>query len=128
MLGQGTEMLVTTMYEVIKTIAGITSYITNEFLAIVVYWVIIVFLSVAMLGIVGIGLFIVGRKYYNFFIECQKDELTVLVCLMDLALMIFLAESIKVFLSVNIVIMGIVLFGIYCLLRGVIEMKDEDIQ
>lgn len=54
--------------------------------------------------------------------------MTVFVCEMDLALMIFLAESIKVFLSVNIVIMGIVLFGIYCLLRGVIEMKDEDIQ
>ena len=79
MLGQGTEMLVTTMYEAIKTIAGITSYIPNESLTKVVYWVIIVFLSMAMLGIVGIGLFIVGRKYYNFFIEYQKDELTVFV-------------------------------------------------
>ena len=128
MLGQGTEMLVTTMYETIKTIAGITSYIPNEFLAIAVYWVIIVFLSLAMLGIVGIGLFIVGRKYYNFFIEYQKDELTVFVCLMDLALMVFADKLIKSVFSVNIVIMGIILFCIYSLIRGVIEMKDKDAQ
>ena len=89
MLGQGTEMLFFTMYEAIKTIAGITSYIPKDFWAMVVYWAIIVFLSVAMLGIVGIGLFIVGRKYYSFFVEYQKDELTVVVCLMDLALMVF---------------------------------------
>ena len=30
MLGQGTEMLVITMYEAIKTISGITSYIPNN--------------------------------------------------------------------------------------------------
>ena len=128
MLGQGTEMLFFTMYEAIKTIAGITSYIPNEFLAIVVYWVIIVFLSVAMLGIVGIGLFIVGRKYYSFFVEYQKNELTVFVCLMDLALMVFADELIKSVFSVNIVIMGIILFCIYSLIRGVIEMKDKDAQ
>ena len=56
MLGQGTEILVTTMYEVIKTIAGITSYIAYESLATTVYWGIIVFLSMDMRGIVGIGL------------------------------------------------------------------------
>lgn len=128
MLGQGTEMLVTTMYEVIKTIAGITSYIAYESLATIVYWGIIVFLSVAMLGIVGIVLFIVGRKYYNFFIEYQKDELTVFVCLMDLALMVFASNIIKTYLPVNIVIMGIVLFCVYSLLRGVFEMKDKDAQ
>lgn len=128
MLGHGTERLFFTMYEAIKTIAGITSYIPNEFLAIVVYWVIIVFLSVAMLGIVGIGLFIVGRKYYNFFIEYQKDELTVFVCLMDLVLMVFADKLIKSVFSVNIVIMGIILFCIYSLIRGVIEMKDKDAQ
>ena len=127
-LGQGTKMLVFTMYEAIKTIAGITSYIPNEFLAIVVYWVIIVFLSVAMLGIVGIGLFIVGRKYYNFFVEYQKDELTVFVCVMDLALMVFASNIIKTYLPVNIVIIGIVIFCIYSALRGVIEMKDKDAQ
>ena len=127
-LGQGTKMLVFTMYEAIKTIAGITSYIPNEVLAIVVYWVIIVFLSVAMLGIVGIGLFIVGRKYYNFFVEYQKDELTVFVCVMDLALMVFASNIIKTYLPVNIVIIGIVIFCIYSALRGVIEMKDKDAQ
>ncbi len=128
MLGQGTEMLVTTMYEAIKTIAGITSYISYESLATTVYWGIIVFLSVAMLGIVGIGLFIVGRKYYSFFVEYQKDELTVFVCLMDLALMVFASNIIKTYLPVNIVIMGIVLFCVYSLLRGVFEMKDKDAQ
>lgn len=128
MLGQGMEMLFFTMYEAIKTIACITSYIAYESLATIVYWGIIVFLSVAMLGIVGIGLFIVGRKYYNFFIEYQKDELTVFVCLMDLALMVFASNIIKTYLPVNIVIMGIVLFCVYSLLRGVFEMKDKDAQ
>ena len=125
MIEHGMEMLVFTMYEAIKTIAGITSYIPNEFLAIVVYWIIIVFLSMAMLGIVGIGLFIVGRKYYSFFIEYQKDELTVFVCLMDLALMVFADKLIKIIIPVNIVIIGIVILCIYSALRGV--MKDKDV-
>ncbi|MBO6127894.1 MAG: hypothetical protein J6P79_03230 [Pseudobutyrivibrio sp.] len=77
------------MYEAIKTIAGITSSIPNEHLAVVVYWAVIVFLSMGMFGIGGLGLFIAGRKYYSFFVEYQKDELTVFVCLMDLALMVF---------------------------------------
>ena len=125
MLGQGTEMLFFTMYEAIKTIAGITSYIPKDFWDMVVYWAIIVFLSVAMLGIVGIGLFIVGRKYYSFFVEYQKDELTVVVCLMDLALMVFADKLIKTIIPVNIVIMGIFLLYIYSVIRGVAEMKEK---
>ena len=58
----------------------------------------------------------------------QKDELAVFVCLMDLAFMVFAAKLIKSVRSANIVIMGIVLFCIYSLLRGVIEMKDKDAQ
>ena len=50
------------------------------------------------------------------------------VCLMDLALMVFADKLIKSVFSVNIVIMGFILFCIYSLIRGVIEMKDKDAQ
>lgn len=47
---------------------------------------------------------------------------------MDLALMACASKLIKTFLPVNIVIMGIVLFYIYSVIRGVAEMKDKDTQ
>lgn len=128
MLGQGTEMLFFTMYEAIKTIAGITNHIPNEAVGTVFYRLVLILLLVAFFGILGIVTFLAGRKYIRFFNENQKDELTVFVCLMILAVAVFAPRFIKMVIPINIVCLMLIAFGVYLGMRGVMEMKDKDMQ
>ena len=128
MLGQGTEMLFFTMYEAIKTIAGITNHIPNEAVGTVLYWLVLILLLAVFFGMLGIVTFIGGRKYIRFFNENQKDELTVFMCLMILAVAVFAPRLIKMVIPINIVCLMLIAFGVYSGIRGVMEMKDKDIQ
>ena len=128
MIGYRAETIVLAVYEVIKTIADVTNHIPNEAVGTVLYWLVIILLLAAFFGILGIVTFIGGRKYIRFFNENQKDELTVFVCLMILAVAVFAPRLIKTVIPINIVCLMLIAFGVYSGMRGVMEMKDKDTQ
>lgn len=128
MLGYGAETIALAVYEAIKTIASVTNHIPNEAARTVLYWLVIILLLTAFFGTLGIVTFIGGRKYIRFFNENQKDELTVFVCLMILAVVVFASELIKMVIPINIVCLMLIAFGVYSGMRGVMEMKDNDTQ
>lgn len=128
MLGYGAETIVLAVYGAIKTIASVTNHIPNEVVGTVLYWLVLILLFVAFFGILGIVAFVIGRKYIRFFNENQKDELTVFVCLMILAVAVFAPRLIKTIIPINIVCLMLIAFGVYSGMRGVMEMKDKDTQ
>lgn len=128
MFGYGAETIVLAVYEAIKTIADVTNHIPNEAVGTVLYWLVIILLLAAFFGILGIVIFLASRKYIRFFNKNQKDELTVFVCLMILAVAVFAARLIKMVIPINIVCLMLIAFGVYSGMRGVMEMKDKDTQ
>lgn len=54
--------------------------------------------------------------------------MTVFVCLMILAVVVFASELIKMVIPINIVCLMLIAFGVYSGMREVMEMKDNDTQ
>jgi hypothetical protein len=77
-------------------------------------------------GIVGGVIFVAGRKSVCFFIEKQADEISLFAGMMDLAVIVFLADMIKILLPVNLFILWILIFVVFVIARGFYQVSCNE--
>lgn len=67
-------------------------------------------------------------KYTGYFTEKQGDEISLLAALIALALVVFAGEEVKTILSVNLLLLMLIVFAVYSLIRGIIQMENDNIR
>ena len=68
-------------------------------------------------------MFMVIKSYVHFFKNKQADEITAYAVLMDMAVVLFLADEIRTVLSVNLILVFILIFVVYSLVRAVLQVE-----
>ena len=106
--------------------ASVGNLITQPFIGAVVYWTIWMIITALLTGIVGGLIFVAGRKSVCFFIEKQADEISVFAGLMDLAVIVFLADMIKSLLPINLFILCILIFVVFVIARGFYKVSCNE--
>ena len=104
-------------------VAKLGDMIPQEFVAVIVHWLLWLIVFIAILGAFGILIFMLGAKYYLFFKERQADEISVFVALIDLATIVFLAKQIKSILSINLLLLMLFIFVLYSVIRANIQVE-----
>ena len=109
-------------------VASLGDRIPNEILSGIVHWLLMIMVVGLLAGALGRICYLILRRYVRFFMKNQADEITGFVLLCDLAFVLFAADEIKSILSVNLVLLEIILFVIYSLIRWIIreyELKQN---
>ncbi len=66
------------------------------------------------------------RKYIRFFLNKQADSITGAVALFSAATIIFMADSIKAVVKINLIAVWVILMTFYTAGRGVMQMEDKE--
>lgn len=100
--------------------------IPQEIIAMIVHWVLWGILTVLYIAIICLMLFIVGDLYIDILIRKQVDELSIFVGTVDLAVVVSLADEIKMLIPCNLIIVILMVFVAYTMIRGIIQMEDKE--
>ena len=84
----------------------------------------IVFMAVAY----GLLVFFATRAYAQFFKDKQADEITGWAVLMDTAMVVFLADEIRSILSINLVLLFLLIFASYSLIRAILQAENTQVR
>lgn len=81
-----------------------------------------------IIGGLGLLIVIMGKRYADFFRIKQADEILVFVGLLTLAIIVFVADFIKSFLSINFILLPIIVFTVYTVVRGIIQTENKKVK
>lgn len=98
--------------------------IPQEIIGTIVYWILVVAVYGVIIDGIGWLIFILGRKYVKFFKDKQADEISVFVGIMALAITIFMDDTMKSILSINLICLMIIVFLGYTVARGVAQAEN----
>ena len=108
-----------------RNAAGLANLIDNPTASGIVYWILLSVVMVLLIGGILFGLGIVLFLYDGYVRENQWDRHTVIVITMDIAVTLFLAEEIRAWISVNLIVIQIVLFFTYSLIRSLVVQRNK---
>ena len=101
-----------------RNAAGLAYLIENPTVSDVVYWIVLIVVMVILIGGIlfgsGLVIFLLGR----YIRENQWDRHTVIVIIADIAVTLFLAEEIRAWIPVNLVVIQILIFLGYSGIRA----------
>lgn len=101
-----------------RNIAGLAYIIDNPTASGIVYWILLIVVMVLLIGGILFGLGIVLFLYGGYVRENQWDRYTVIVITMDIAITLFLAEEIRTWIPINLIVTQIILLLLYSGIRG----------
>ncbi len=101
-----------------RNVAGLAYLIENPTASSVVYWIVLIVVIVVLIGVILFGLGIVLFLYGGYVRENQWDRHTVIVITMDIAVTLFLAEEIRIWIPINLIVIQIILLLLYSGIRG----------
>ena len=94
-------------------VANISGFIPNPTAASIVFWVLLILISVIVIGIVYLTIYSVFITYVRYLKAHQFDRYTVIAVITALAVTVFLAGVIKGITPINLFALQITLFLIY---------------
>ena len=109
-------------------VAKLGDMIPNMVVGNIVHWMLLVIVSVGIVGGAGVLIFIVAKKYVKYFKEKQMDEISVYVGLLIFAFILFVADFIKSIVSINLIVVAIVIFVGYTVVRGIIQSENTEVK
>ena len=107
--------------------ARLGDMISQPVIATIVHWILLILVVVVIIGGLGVLLALCGKRYIDFFREKQADEISVFVVLTIVALEVFLADAIKSILSINLIWLAMIIFAVYTVIRGVLQVENEKV-
>ena len=102
------------------TVAGISQLIPNPTAAGIVFWVLLILISVIAIGIVFLTIYSLIITYVRYMKVKQFDRYTVIAAITALAIAIFLANAIKGIAPINLFAIQIGLFLAYSGVRALV--------
>ena len=96
--------------------------------AVVMHWILIVLTVAVIIDGAALMAFLTIRAYIRFFKDRQADEITTYAVLMDMAVVLFLADEIKSVISANLIRMFILIFAVYSLTRAVLQAENTRVR
>lgn len=108
--------------------AKLGDLIPQAIIATVVHWLIYVAIVIGFVGTCGLLIIVLGKKYIDFIRKKQVDEISVFAGLVILLIMVFTADIIKSIISINLFWLGIIIFMVYTVVRGVLQAENEEVK
>lgn len=124
----GGNVLVGWIKIAVNFVARLGDMIPQPIIAIIIHWLLVVIVCGVICGAIGVLFVIVGKKYVEFFKDKQADEISVFVGLVLLALMVYLADSIKSIISINLLGLMLLIFLGYTVVRGIIQAENKEVK
>lgn len=109
-------------------VAKLGDMIPQPVVAVIIHWLLVVLVYGVICGGLGALLVIGGKKYVEFFNAKQADEISVFVGLVLLAITVYLADSIKSIVSINLILLAIMVFVGYTIVRGIIQAENKKVK
>lgn len=100
--------------------------ISQAVLAMIVHWFLWGVFTILFITIICFAVFIVGYLYVDHLLRKQVDELSIFVGIVDLAVIVSLADEIKMLIPCNLIIVMLATFAVYTVIRGIIQMEDKE--
>lgn len=101
-----------------RNAAGLAYLIENPTAFGIVYWILLIVVMVLLLGSLLFGLGFTLFLYGVYVRENQWDRYMVIAITMDIAITLFLAEEIRAWIPVNLIVIQIILLLLYSGFRG----------
>lgn len=129
-------IFVKTIYGAAKTVFGwiisvgslaakIGDMIPVDILAAIAHWLILIIVSGVLVYGVALIFFRIGKQYVDFLLEKQADDISAVVGLSILAIIVFMADSIKAFISINLTGLMVLVFVMYSAVRGWVQANSQ---
>lgn len=106
--------------------ADVGKMIPQAIPAMIIHWFLWGVFTVLFITIICFAVFIVGYLYVDHLLRKQVDELSIFVGLVDLAVVVSLADEIKMLIPYNLIIVMLATFAVYTVIRGIIQMEDKE--
>lgn len=106
-------------------VARYGSIIPQKIIAALLHWLLWIIVMIGIAGVTGLVILQAGRKFFRFFKENQADEISVFVGLLDMAIVIFLADEMKAILSINLMWLFLITFMGYTAIRAIIQAEQK---
>ena len=106
--------------------ASVGNMIPQAVIAMIVHWVLWGIFTVVFIAVFGFMLFITGSLYIDILLRKQADEISIFIGIVDLAVVVSLADEIKMLIPCNLIIVMLVVFVAYTMIRGIIQMEDKE--
>lgn len=108
--------------------AKLTHKVPVEWLSVVLYWIVRISVVGAIIGGVGVIMFLGLSKYASYFKDSQMDCISALAGLGIFAIATFAGSIIKSIISINLVVVMIVMFAVYSVIRWVLCMENKKLR
>lgn len=108
--------------------AKLTHKVPVEWLSVVLYWIVRMGVVGAVIGGISALIFLGLRKYVRYFKDNQKDYVSALASLSIFAIATFVGSIIKSIIYINLMVVMIVLFGVYSVIRWIVCMDNVDLR
>lgn len=108
-------------------VAKLGDMIPNDIFSKITHWILLILVMVTVLCGLG-ALIVIGlKKYVTFVYKSQKDKITAIAGIVVLAIGLYLSDVIKSILSINIIVLMLVLFMGYTIVRALIELRKVEL-
>ena len=124
----GSMMAWTVVNSLALWMAKLAHKVPVEWLSVVLYWIVRISVVGAIIGGVGVIMFLGLRKYASYFKDNQMDCVSALASLCVFAIVSFAGRLIKSIISINLMVVMIVMFVMYSVIRWVMCMGNHDLR
>lgn len=130
--GKGMVSVLVMMWNVVNSwalwMAKLAHKVPVEWLSVVLYWIVRIGVVGAIIGGIGVMMFLGLRKYVSYFKDNQRDCVSSLASLCMFAIATFAGSIIKSIISINLVVVMIVMFVVYSMVRWVACMRNKELR
>ena len=98
-------------------IAQLGDKISNEFIAVVVYWLLQIAIPVSAMAGAGIILIAFGKKVAKTYRENCWDTVSVMVAILSVAIVVYFGDWIKQVMELNLVVLVVIIEVVYVCIR-----------
>lgn len=101
--------------------AKLGDMIPHPNVSVAVHWTLIVFVIVVITGVIALILYTAVKKYISFFCKYQKSQYSIFAGVMILGATLFAADFIKSLLPINLMLLMLIVFVVYTVVRGMFK-------
>lgn len=98
-------------------VAQLGDMISNEFIAVVVYWLVQIVIPVSAMTGAGIILIELGKKVAKTYRENYWDTVSVMVAILSMAIAAYFGDWIKQVIGLNLVVLVVIIEVVYICIR-----------
>lgn len=109
-------------------VSQIADHLPWELATDIMHLVLLVLTVAIVIGGVGFLAFFTVSSYIRFFREKQVDEITAWAVLMDMAVVVFLADEIRSIVSVNLILLFLLIIVVYSLIRAILQAENTQVR